>query len=238
MDPDNVSDAIEWTPLTLTYVEYPKGDFIGKLLALASLSPFVVLIAFVTLIVFRRDLHTITFLLGLIFNEIVNIILKYIIQEPRPLHRNSRNISVPYGMPSSHSQFMWFFTIYVLCFVIIRLRYSNSVYKYASYWKSFAVFSSLILTSIVSYSRIYLLYHTWNQILFGALIGSILAGIWFVITQFILTPLFPIVTQWSVSEILLIRDTTLIPNILWFEYTHCRQETRARSRKLVSMKSQ
>lgn len=41
-----------------------------------------------------------------------------------------------------------------------------------------------------------------------------------------------------ISEYLLLRDTTLIPNILWFEYTNIRTEARARSRKLVSMKSQ
>jgi hypothetical protein len=41
-----------------------------------------------------------------------------------------------------------------------------------------------------------------------------------------------------ISEFLLLRDTTLIPNVLWFEYTNSRQEARARSRKLVSMKSQ
>lgn len=37
---------------------------------------------------------------------------------------------------------------------------------------------------------------------------------------------------------LLLRDTTLIPNVLWFEYTSSRQEARARSRKLVPMKAQ
>lgn len=42
----------------------------------------------------------------------------------------------------------------------------------------------------------------------------------------------------KISEVLLLRDTTLIPNVLWFEYTNSRQEARARSRKLVSMKSQ
>lgn len=42
----------------------------------------------------------------------------------------------------------------------------------------------------------------------------------------------------SVCERLMIRDTSLIPNILWFEYTHARTESRARNRKLTSMKSQ
>ncbi|KAI5743853.1 dolichyldiphosphatase 1 [Diaphorina citri] len=232
------TDSVEWTPLTITYVEYPKGDLVGKFLALLSLTPFGVLIGFVTLILFRRDLHTVTFFVGLILNEMINMTLKYIIQEPRPARDHIDKVSVPYGMPSSHAQFMWFFSTYILCFVVVRLRYNNSTYKYESYWKGFIVLSSLLLTCIVSYSRIYLLYHTWNQILYGAIIGSILGTGWFIVTQLFLSPLFPLITQWRISEMLMIRDTTLIPNILWFEYTHCRQETRARSRKLVSMKSQ
>lgn len=42
----------------------------------------------------------------------------------------------------------------------------------------------------------------------------------------------------KISEFFLLRDTTLIPNILWFEYTVTRKETRARQRKQISMKSQ
>lgn len=37
-----------------------------------------------------------------------------------------------------------------------------------------------------------------------------------------------------VREYLLIRDTTLVPNALWFEYTNARQETRTRTRKIKS----
>ncbi|ROT66982.1 putative dolichyldiphosphatase 1-like [Penaeus vannamei] len=88
------------------------------------------------------------------------------------------------------------------------------------------------------YSRVYLLYHTWGQVLWGALVGIILGFGWFTLTHLMLTPLFPIVASWKVCETLMIRDTSLIPNILWFEYTHARTENRARSRKLASMKSQ
>ena len=34
-----------------------------------------------------------------------------------------------------------------------------------------------------------------------------------------------------IAELLLVRDTTLIPNILWFEYTTQRTEARSRQRK-------
>ena len=87
MDPGipNPSE-IDWVPFALTHVEYPKGlqfscincifmpvvrrslltmvlvllgDFIGKLLAIASLMPMAIIAGFITLIMFRRDLHTV-----------------------------------------------------------------------------------------------------------------------------------------------------------------------------------
>lgn len=36
------------------------GNIFGKLLALFSLTPFVILSGFITLILFRRDLHTVS----------------------------------------------------------------------------------------------------------------------------------------------------------------------------------
>lgn len=36
------------------------GDVFGKLLALFSLTPFVILSGFISLILFRRDLHTVS----------------------------------------------------------------------------------------------------------------------------------------------------------------------------------
>lgn len=44
-------------------------------------------------------------------------------------------------------------------------------------------------------------------------------------------------TYRKLCELLMIRDTTLIPNVLWFEYTKSRQEARARGRKMASLKT-
>ncbi|XP_018321953.1 dolichyldiphosphatase 1 isoform X2 [Agrilus planipennis] len=107
-----------WVPLSLTLVEYPKGDAFGKILAFISLAPFGIGAGFVTLILFRRDLHTITFFLGTVCSEILNYLIKHAIREPRPKVRPDD--AVEYGMPSSHSQFVWFFSTYVVYFVFIR----------------------------------------------------------------------------------------------------------------------
>lgn len=37
----------------------------------------------------------------------------------------------------------------------------------------------------------------------------------------------------TVCEYLLIKDTTLIPNVMWFEYANARQETKNRTRKFI-----
>ncbi|XP_019871737.2 dolichyldiphosphatase 1-like [Aethina tumida] len=227
---------IQWVPLSLTLVEYPKGDLIGKFMAFISLAPFGIGAGFVALILFRRDLHTITFFIGTLCSEVLNYCIKHTVCEERPLRRDHQYVE--YGMPSSHSQFVWFFATYVIYFVFIRLHHLNNNTIIENVSKFLIISSSVVMALLVSISRIYLHYHTIAQVLCGALVGVLFATVWFALTYLVFTPLFPQVVTWRISEILLLRDTTLIPNVLWFEYTNTRQEVRARSRKLVSMKSQ
>lgn len=49
----------KWKPVGLTFVEYPEGDILGKILAWLSLSPIFILAGFVAVIIFRRELHTV-----------------------------------------------------------------------------------------------------------------------------------------------------------------------------------
>ncbi|XP_043801105.1 dolichyldiphosphatase 1-like [Apis laboriosa] len=224
----------EWVPLSLTLVEYPQGDLFGKFLALVSLLPFAIIAGFITLILFRRDLHTITFFSGIVINKCINFILKHTICEARPMRHNA----IEYGMPSMHAQFMWFFATYITLFICIRLHHNNNSSISEKFWRITIIIVSIIIAILITYSRVYLLYHSNSQVVWGTFIGIMLGIIWFIITYMILTPIFPIIVSWRISEYLLLRDTTLIPNILWFEYTNIRTETRARSRKLVSMKSQ
>ncbi|XP_050714247.1 dolichyldiphosphatase 1-like isoform X2 [Eriocheir sinensis] len=216
-------------------VNHNLGDIIGKFLAVCSLMPLAIITGFVTLILFRRDLHTITFFAGALLNEAINLVLKNIIAEPRPLQRGG--LYTEYGMPSSHSQMMWFFASYSILFLIFRLHHISS-YVMEFLWKVLVAVGLITAAIAVTYSRVYLLYHSWAQVLLGALVGMVLGCGWFGMVHIMLTPLFPTVASWSVCERLMIRDTSLIPNILWFEYTHARTENRARNRKLTSIKSQ
>lgn len=226
---------IEWQPLSLTLVEYPKGDWVGKWFALISLSPFGIGAGFVTLILFRRDLHTISFFLGTLINECINLLLKNSICEARPMARG--HLYTEYGMPSSHAQFIWFFCIYITCFIVIRCQHlinNNSVIS--TLWKVVIVVSCITLAVLVSVARIYLNYHTTAQVIVGGLVGTCFGGIWFTIVHRLFTPLFPHLVTLKICEILMIRDTTIIPNLLWFEYMATRNEVRMRTRKLTVLK--
>ncbi|XP_058808907.1 dolichyldiphosphatase 1-like isoform X2 [Phymastichus coffea] len=213
-----------------------KSDILGLLLAIISLMPFAVITGFLTLIIFRRDLHTIVFFGGVVGNEIVNFLLKHTIQEARPMERDG--LYSEYGMPSTHAQFMWFFATYMTLFVIIRLHQSSNSTLSERFWRVLIIALSIFSAGLVTYGRIYLQYHSHFQVLCGAILGIILGIVWFIVVHLVLTPFFPMIVSWKLSEYFLLRDTTLIPNILWFEYTNIRTEARARSRKLVSMKSQ
>ncbi|KAK6470841.1 dolichyldiphosphatase 1-like [Huso huso] len=229
---DECTASAPWRSVSLTHVEYPTGDFTGQLLAYSSLLPVFILVGFVTLIVFKRELHTISFFGGLVLNEGVNWLLKNIFREPRPCRGAHATLTTEYGMPSSHSQFIWFFFMYSFLFLYFRMHQTNNARCLELLWRHILSTCLLSVSAFVSYSRVYLLYHSWSQVINGGVAGSIMAVAWFIFTQELLTPLFPKIAAWPISEFFLIRDTSLIPNILWFEYTVTRAEARNRQRKL------
>lgn len=141
-------------------------------------------------------------------------------------------------MPSNHSQFVSFFSSYVLLFVLIRLPPFNQNSFLERFWRLLIIGGTWFAALLVCYGRVYLQYHTWSQVMVGCVIGLFTGTLWFAVTQFILTPLFPKIVTFKFSELLLLRDTTLIPNVLWFEYTATRKESSARSRKMNGMKMQ
>ena len=81
------NDEERWKVLSLTHVEYLEGDNVGKFFAIFSLLPLAIVIIFLTTFFFRRDLHTMTFGIGVIVNYVANVALKKYIAEPRPKMR-------------------------------------------------------------------------------------------------------------------------------------------------------
>jgi membrane-associated phospholipid phosphatase len=110
--------------------------------------------------------------LGIFVNTILNLILKAIIQQPRPTEDITKfNLALThgkrflfkdgipfdiFGMPSGHAQSAFFSTI----FIYLSLRQEKLFYFYA-------LFSLLIISQRVTFN-----YHTILQVLVGAVIGS------------------------------------------------------------------
>ena len=121
------------------------------------------------------------YIIGLICDIILNIILKTIIQQPRPdfdskqlqlaLKNNKRYVykdGIPYdlfGMPSGHTESSAFST----AFVYFALRKTNWLYIY------------LIMSAIIMYQRVVTHDHYMSQVIVGAVVGT---GLAYVVYQF------------------------------------------------------
>jgi len=112
---------------------------------------------------------------GIFANAVVNLILKGIIQEPRPMFDDKKvrllrthgkeyfyQNGIPFdmfGMPSGHAQACFFSTV----FIYLTFKRTNLLYIY------------IPLTLLTCYQRIKFQYHTLSQIIVGGLAGSAFA---------------------------------------------------------------
>jgi len=114
------------------------------------------------------------FLGGLVLNNIVNILLKLLIKEPRPNNeykiielaiKHGETIHFDkFGMPSGHLQNTFYILLYTLL-VIGPTKFANLFILY------------FILAIICSYQRFITNKHTILQIIIGSIIGSIMGYI-------------------------------------------------------------
>ena len=228
------ADEQAWKTFSLTYVEYPDGDLWGKSLAILSLSPLVIVVMFLTFFAAKRDMYTMTYGIGTILNGCLNYFLKHTFKESRPQQSLDRaktsKLWEQYGWPSSHSQFMFFVSFYLLLFVLFRLNHTGSSLKNRFFWLA-TIVASFGLTALVAFGRVYLGYHTWNQVYWGSGIGVGWALLWFLFAQFVLSKWFGWLCSTRLFEFFLIRDYSEIPNVMWFDYFHAKNEAKTRNRK-------
>jgi membrane-associated phospholipid phosphatase len=113
--------------------------------------------------------------IGSILNLLLNVILKGLLQQPRPsedpkqfalaLRHGERFIfrnGIPYdifGMPSGHAQSCFFSTV----FVFLSIKKYNSLLVY------------LLISFVTIYQRVEYNYHTVWQVIIGAIIGVLFA---------------------------------------------------------------
>jgi membrane-associated phospholipid phosphatase len=111
--------------------------------------------------------------IGIFLNSILNLILKGIIQEPRPMFDNKKvdlvktnakhyffQNGIPFdifGMPSGHAQMSFFTTI----FIYLSLEHINLFYLYTVY------------SIIICYQRVQYEYHSISQVIVGSIVGTV-----------------------------------------------------------------
>lgn len=208
-------------PFSFTHVMYDARDPVGKLMALLSLSPVFVCVAYATLLLSRRDLHVATLALGQLLNEVFNYVLKRLLRQPRPDGFSQLHLHAPkYGMPSNHAQFMGFLAGYVALWALLRWRasatrivHSHHHHITSSVEKALFVAGVWTLTALVSFGRVYLGYHTPVQVVVGLAVGAVTAGLWFTTVELLMRPHFSRVAAWPLAVVLRVRDCSHVDTL-------------------------
>eukprot|EP00123_Amoebidium_parasiticum_P000634 comp11488_c0_seq1/m.5936 comp11488_c0_seq1/g.5936 ORF comp11488_c0_seq1/g.5936 comp11488_c0_seq1/m.5936 type:complete len:225 (-) comp11488_c0_seq1:208-882(-) len=221
-------EVVKLKPLTLTLVEYPEGDLIGKIFALISLAPLAIIPSVITATALRREVHAIYFCVGMVANEVLNLLLKNYLKEPRPRFPGVQHHGTygKYGMPSNHTQFMFFFATFWSMSLLVRCRFQHS------FWKLLGSTALIGSAALVGYTRVHLWYHTQEQVAVGAAAGAGFGLVWFIIGHYALRSVYRWVADLPICQWFLVKDSTDIDNVLVWEYTqHTRHQARTNQNK-------
>lgn len=171
--------------LDLTHVIYDASSDTSFVLALLTLSPILLMPAYAALAVQTRELTIINMWAGQLLSEGLNLVLKHVFKQERPvdshLHLNG------YGFPSSHSQYMGYFSAFLICHVYFRHRFASTGFIVLDQLFRIVVYLGLAAwCAVVAYSRLSLLYHTPHQVKWGLGIGMALG-----VSHYVCTELLP-----------------------------------------------
>jgi dolichyldiphosphatase len=114
--------------------------------------------------------------------EALNFALKRLLKEERPKQMHGKG----YGMPSSHAQFVAFFSISLTLFLLLRHVPKQTTPSHTPLSMLARVALSGVAlgnAGLVAWSRIYLSYHTPKQVLVGCLAGAVTGVSWFLVTM-------------------------------------------------------
>ena len=137
---------------------YKVLDYIGyygpKILLLLSIYSF-----------YSKYNHLVIYLTGFAVNQVINIILKLLVKQPRPeedkkmfnllVHHDKRILFDKYGMPSGHSQSVWYSTTFI--YLALKNNIVTSIY--------------LLISIITMIQRVEYKAHSIPQVIVGMLIG-------------------------------------------------------------------
>ncbi|TDL26613.1 PAP2-domain-containing protein [Rickenella mellea] len=183
--------AMNPAPLELTHVLYDADSPVSLAFALVTLSPVLLMASYAALAVVTRDLLIINMWAGQLACEAINLFIKRIVRQERP----AKSYGSGYGFPSSHSQYMGYFSSFLLLHLLLRHRFASTGSWFLDAMR-IIVFGGAIVAwaGSVCYSRYHLTYHTAAQILWGVVIGILLGT-----THYTLTELLPFRQPYSLA---------------------------------------
>jgi dolichyldiphosphatase len=150
-------------------------------------------------------------------------------------------------MPSSHAQFVTFFSVSLTLFLLFRHKPTPPTSKVPSPWSvsyTHTTFIMRVLLSLVSLvcagavatSRIYLSYHTPKQVAVGVFFGFVIALGWFVVTSVARsTGLVDWFLDTNISRLFRLRDLVLEEDLQeggWVRWEGKRKGKRVAGKKL------
>jgi len=210
--------------LSLTHVHYNPRDPLSYLAAWLALVPQALCVIYITLIWASREVEVLLMFAGQVGCETLNFGLKRWIREERPKQMFGKG----YGMPSSHSQFVAFFSLYLALFLLRRHAPNPSITAVIER----VVVSVLagVAAAAVSVSRIYLNYHTPRQVLAGYLAGSVFAVLWFGGTAYLrCSGWIDWLLDWELARMARLRDLLVSEDLIeagWQQWNRKRQRRR------------
>tara|TARA_A100001015_G_scaffold308791_1_gene407007 strand:- start:4987 stop:5679 length:693 start_codon:yes stop_codon:yes gene_type:complete len=190
----------ERVPFTLTYVTYDESsDYIGLSMALLTLTPIFIVVA-LTAILFVISLFesgernatstSISFLMGQLVNDGLSRLLKEFVASSemmremlgdlvnRPLGSDRDEC----GVPSNHAHSVAFFSTFASYLLLYEVRARKT-------WvRDFLIVALYVLMFLVATSRVYLEYHTPEQVSIGVVLGLAFAFLWINLHRFIIIP--------------------------------------------------
>ncbi|RCI08639.1 hypothetical protein L249_4874 [Ophiocordyceps polyrhachis-furcata BCC 54312] len=190
--------------LSLTHVYYDPDDRLSLLCAYLALIPQALCIVYATLFFSTREVEIALLFAGQVGCEALNLALKRLFKEDRP---EARLRGKGYGMPSSHAQFLAFWSLSLALFLLVRHRPRPSPPSSSSSSSSTATSpqpqsqphncrwplphralvsaAALALSALTAWSRVYLGYHSPRQVLAGSVAGFLSAAVWFRLTAWL-----------------------------------------------------
>jgi len=176
------SDPAPLASLSVTHVYYDPHDNLSLLCAYLALLPQALCVVYATLTLTTREAEIVLTFAGQLACEALNFCLKRLIKEERPARIHGKG----YGMPSSHAQFVAFWSISVTLFLLVRYTPPKVMGRGGATHRPWSLTERLMvcaaglgMAAVTAWSRVYLGYHSPRQVVWGSAAGAIFAAVWF-----------------------------------------------------------